>query len=489
MSTNFLIGFPTIPIASTITSSADYPAGDLNKLKAGSLYDTIRTSSLSDSDCYVNFDLGSGNSKAANFLSVKGASILAGAGVYGLVLRASSQSALLPASYSDLKIWWDPTRTISKDSSALVSEVSSLADATLDATATTTARPTWTAPAATMNYNSWLEFDGSTDGMNCDGFASLVTGDDAPYSLYLAYRRDNTTNKDILFSLSNTSNSNVRALLTHEASSNALTTERHDGTTYVFQQPGGTTWTAAVNRVVANLFAGSTVDVYRNGSAIGTGLALNTGSLTFERARLGFQQRGASAAADFFDGQIGEVLAFSKYASSENAAINEYLVTKWVTAPVDVTQDLSSDLTGDSYFTTFAKTSAYRHWWLQLQSRVGASSVACDYPLGRVLLGEFFDIGRDPVFPAVEQKRSISSGSRRASRVIEITWEDIVNEKAAEFRSNLEIYRDVSPVVLYETTSQILRSSEHMHAWIKEASIQRVSHNQNRVSVIFEEAI
>lgn len=489
MTSNFRIGIPNIPLNSTITATGDYSASDLKKLRGGSTHDIIRTATESDNDNYINFDLGSGNTKSAEFLCIKGANLLSEAGVYGVVLRGSTQSALLPASYNDLKIWWDPTRTITKDASALVSEMSGLADATLDATASGTARPTWTAPASTMNYNSWLEFDGSTDGMDCDGFATEVDGDDQPNSVFMCYRRDNTTNKDILFSLTNAASSNLRHLINHETGNNSFTIERNDGSSGTFQQPGGTTWTAGVTRTFSQLFTGTTVSVYRDGTAIGTGLALNVGSCAFTRCRLGYQQRGAGAAQDFWDGRIGEVLAFAKDASSENSALNEYMVTKWVTTPPDVTQDLSADLVGDTYFSTFAATTAYRHWWLQLQSRVAASTVACNYPLGRVLMGSLFDLGRDPVFPARETLEFSNAGVRKPSRVIELEWVGITNAKLDDFRTEIERLKDVSPVVLYEETAQVLRDVSAIVAWIREVQITRVSHNNNNIRLRFEEAI
>lgn len=145
----------------------------------------------------------------------------------------------------------------------------------------------------------------------------------------------------------------------------------------------------------------------------------------------------------------------------------------------------SEDLLFTSTFNDDAanySASAFRYW------RITGVNTSSKLPLSKWYCGNWFDFGREPLYPA-EQSRTGEKNQREAAYVFDVTWVGITDTLATSFREKIERYKDISPVVLYDSADCVINGHKTLHAWVREVEIFPDVYNQNTVRVRFEEAL
>lgn len=104
-------------------------------------------------------------------------------------------------------------------------------------------------------------------------------------------------------------------------------------------------------------------------------------------------------------------------------------------------------------------------------------------------IGSLFDFGRDPVYEIARGYTTKSRKDRRARRVLTLTWKAITDSKRADYIDKIGQYKDVNPIVLYDTNNLILEGLETFHCQIIEESINTIWNNNNEIVLTLEECI
>ena len=127
---------------------------------------------------------------------------------------------------------------------------------------------------------------------------------------------------------------------------------------------------------------------------------------------------------------------------------------------------------------------ARRYWRLNF----GASGALMS-TFGKVYFGTFFDFGREPSYPAIQNRSMERPGNRDAVYRFTLRWQGITNTKRNELFDKVLQHRDVNPVFLYDTDNLILNGIKLLHCRILDASITPITAQYNDVEILFEELI
>lgn len=127
--------------------------------------------------------------------------------------------------------------------------------------------------------------------------------------------------------------------------------------------------------------------------------------------------------------------------------------------------------------------SAIRYWRLTMDGTSGKRHFS------KLFLGSWFDMGREPIYPAEHSRAAIVMNGREAPCTFSLSWQGITNTSLNSFIDKIVKYKDIAPVFLYDTNGYVLNGWTTFHAWVKNVSIQSNIYNQNSLTVVFEEAI
>lgn len=488
--TNLFIGYPDIPFSSVIqTNDSPVTGKGLPNLPSGPRQDFYELPNNTLNDQWFDHDLGSGVTATANYFSILGAKLLKRGGTVYARLRNSSEHVFAPLAVTGLKGWYDATRGVTLNGST-VSQWSDISGNNNHATQGTAAnQPTYVAATSGVNGNAYLSFDGTNDYLSANGLATTLTGNDTPFTIFMVTAATDTLGNYTPFSAGNTA-SNNNYLLFFDASVSASTSqlwaERQDSVpTTQSANSGGTTFGTST-KVLSYVFSGTTVSAWLNGTLAINGAALNVGSLTLDRATIGGWGRIAVSA--FYKGKICEILIYnSALGSTDRQSIEGYLTSKWQTAALATNTFNFTSLTGpqaDDYITSFSTSSAARHYWVQL-----GASTANKFQHRKQYFGSLFDFGRDPVYGATRKRKVKTTGNRFPKYEYILTWKGITDAKIQSLNSSILKYRDINPVILYDSNNYVLDGFTSLHSYITEADITSVNYNNNTVQLTFEEAI
>jgi hypothetical protein len=128
--------------------------------------------------------------------------------------------------------------------------------------------------------------------------------------------------------------------------------------------------------------------------------------------------------------------------------------------------------------------SSHRYWALYFGAVTALKST-----FSKVYFGTFFDFGREPSYPAIQNRRIQRPGNRDAVYQFTLKWQGITNTKRNELFDKILQYRDVNPVFLYDTDDLILNGIKLLHCRILDASITPITAQYNDVEILFEELI
>ena len=159
-----------------------------------------------------------------------------------------------------------------------------------------------------------------------------------------------------------------------------------------------------------------------------------------------------------------------------------------ITSPETKTDTFdTSDLDGpggEDLISEFTYASAFRYWRFTLAT---TASIACEF--SKLHIGNFLDLGRDPLWSR-EVSRPFSPGhTRRDPYVFQFEWQGITNTKRNLFFDYVVQYAE-NPIFLYAKTNTVtLAGQSLLHARLIDFSEESVAHNVNTITATFEECI
>lgn len=129
-------------------------------------------------------------------------------------------------------------------------------------------------------------------------------------------------------------------------------------------------------------------------------------------------------------------------------------------------------------------TGAYKDYWEVLFTCAGA----INYQLRKLMLGQFFYFGVEPSAPV--SIMPVMEDGRRYVRYIDLRWEGVTNETMKLFFTNILAHREYNPVVLYARSwDGILKGEKLIYCEIDSYNLERISHDNNLISIRFKETI
>lgn len=127
----------------------------------------------------------------------------------------------------------------------------------------------------------------------------------------------------------------------------------------------------------------------------------------------------------------------------------------------------------------------YRDYWEMAIS----TSTSHIMKLRKAYLGQWFYFGVEPDAPASFSGDVISS-YRENRKTFSLKWKGVTNDNLRLFIDNILNYYQFNPVVLYARDwTGVLNNEKVLHCKINEYSLERNTHNNNTVSLVFEEII
>lgn len=146
-----------------------------------------------------------------------------------------------------------------------------------------------------------------------------------------------------------------------------------------------------------------------------------------------------------------------------------------------------ADLLGprdEDYLTSLVGLSAKRYWRFQVNS-----TASFKHQLSKVYFGNWFDFGRDPIFPADKAIEYKTDGDRAPRYILRLDWLGITNTVRNDFISKILKWRDVNPILLNDTSGKILDGNRLLHCIITECTFTPRGVNYSDVSLGLEEII
>jgi hypothetical protein len=128
-------------------------------------------------------------------------------------------------------------------------------------------------------------------------------------------------------------------------------------------------------------------------------------------------------------------------------------------------------------------SSAIRYW------RITGLTASSKMMFSKFYLGNWFDFGKEPVVPIVQRRQGYEFKNREARHIFKMSWQGIDDATRQSFNEKILRYKDINPVILYDTADLILNDMRTLHAWITDCKVRPITYNRNDISVTFEEAI
>jgi len=139
---------------------------------------------------------------------------------------------------------------------------------------------------------------------------------------------------------------------------------------------------------------------------------------------------------------------------------------------------------GEDFISEFTYATAFRYWRFTLAT---TASIACEF--SKLHIGNFLDLGRDPLWSR-EVSRPFSPGhTRRDPYVFQFEWQGITNTKRNLFFDYVVQYAE-NPIFLYAKTNTVtLAGQSLLHARLIDFGEESVAHDINTITATFEECI
>jgi hypothetical protein len=220
-------------------------------------------------------------------------------------------------------LWLDAadSSTVTTVSSA-VSQWNDKSGNSRNATASSTERPTYS--ATSFNSKPGLTFNGTSNVLRADALASLLGGEDTPFSAHAVV---NFSSGVLLGLGSSASNNPVHSIVALSASSLFESSRRDLASSGLGTSITGSN-SASANLLLGNVFTGTSATLYRNGSQDASG-AQDVGTLgTLNRFAIGALAR--PTVGSYATGTISEIIINTTAISTDTRQrIEGYLAHKW----------------------------------------------------------------------------------------------------------------------------------------------------------------
>jgi hypothetical protein len=210
------------------------------------------------------------------------------------------------------------------ESSSLVSQWNDKSGNARHATASSTARPTYS--ATSFNSKPGISFDGTANVLRADGLATIAQGNDTPWSVvFVGNLTSGSTFRTVLGFGSSTSLNPFHIIGVTEA--NLFRTARRDQN--IAEQIVSGTSGVTANRIFGMTFGGTSATIYQNGSQDNTGSCnVDTLATTIDRFSIGALTR--TSASGFISCVLSEVIISAAAISTDTRQrIEGYLAHKW----------------------------------------------------------------------------------------------------------------------------------------------------------------
>lgn len=146
----------------------------------------------------------------------------------------------------------------------------------------------------------------------------------------------------------------------------------------------------------------------------------------------------------------------------------------------------TSDLVGpdsDDLLATLSFTTAYRYFRFTIET-----TVSFQHETSKILIGDWFDFGRDPSVSAEVTRDAPRSWSRRSAYDFRLTWDGITDAKLATFIDRLSAYSDVHPFLLYDSANVIVPKTVALVDLV-DLDVDSTFVNQNTITARFTEQL
>jgi hypothetical protein len=212
-----------------------------------------------------------------------------------------------------------------------------------------------------------------------------------------------------------------------------------------------TTSTASTGYSIDNTIAGERHEHYRrNADATSTNVDYDLGS-------------GNNDRPDYF---LVARADFIKRGDSSNPALSlRGSVNSGYTATEDLTLTVTdAELCGRYNEDVILETSYvndYRYWRLNI-----ATTATFTHEVSKIYFGNFFDLGRDPLYLSEYKLLKKDQNERKVKRVYKLIYDGITEAKRQAFTDTILKNADVYPVFIYDKNDIFLEGKKLLHCWI-----------------------
>jgi hypothetical protein len=139
----------------------------------------------------------------------------------------------------------------------------------------------------------------------------------------------------------------------------------------------------------------------------------------------------------------------------------------------------------EDFIVPVTKASAHAYWRVSL-----TTTASFKHELSKIFLGSWLDLDREPIYPAEMTRGSRVAMPRAIPWRFTLDWVGITDAKIGELTEKVLKYRDVNPVILYDSNDLVFPSAfKVLHAYITGVDVVPQWFNANNLRLEFEETI
>jgi len=350
----------------------------------------------------------------------------------------------------------------------------------------------------TLGYNQYpgingkrcIYLDGTADHLRFNGIADDLSGEDIPFTLFIAYRTNRTTGTNqTLFNLGDSAQA-VQKWHDLYILNNYRLYRRADAGAAVTASRGETNTSTTI---LSHKFAGTNASIWVDSNLVMNEDTLNVGTVTFDRASIGAYVM--SITGEYFDGYICEVLVYNVALSDkERQSVESYLANKWQNS-TDTGETLYGSR-GTDFYETFTTSGQAAQWWVDYDQN-GSGYLEHS----KFYVGSYFDFGFDPDDLSLKKieprttKQYAASGAvhfgKSAQNIYELeaTWKRVTDAKVTEFETNVvsDSYRKKGVFLFTTTDHSVLDEKRILHMELLECVTESEGNDLNTVRCRFRE--
>lgn len=130
-------------------------------------------------------------------------------------------------------------------------------------------------------------------------------------------------------------------------------------------------------------------------------------------------------------------------------------------------------------------SAAYRYFRVWIGN--GASNATWDFR--KIMCGMFLDLGHEPIYPLMQERRVESEFWRDSAYTFTCTWRGITDAKRTSFLDKVAATRDYQQIVLYDSGNLFLNGFKTLHCKLTDFRITPIMVNNSTLECTFEEVL